>query len=153
MLPRQLLPRDICSRGPDQAPIKTETHSLSRPHPHLHRQPHLRLHPHSDSRLHPQLFGEQVSLGSKCPGSNSRVTTLRNSVDCSKFRQVSAHSDKFILRFIKVHHELSGSTMPLLVSPKSILALLLKSSIGDYAIVEFLIILVLFFITNSCMIW
>jgi hypothetical protein len=66
MLPRQLLPSDICSPGPYQAQIKNETHSLSCPHPHLHPHPYLHPHPHSDLRLHPQLFGEQVLLGSKC---------------------------------------------------------------------------------------
>ncbi len=53
-----------------QAHIKTETNSLCCPHPHIHP------HPYSNLRLHPQLFGEQVSLGSKCPGSTVRVTKI-----------------------------------------------------------------------------
>jgi hypothetical protein len=46
-----------CSRDPDQAPSKTETHPL----PLLHPPSHLPSYPHSHLHPHPQLFGEQVS--------------------------------------------------------------------------------------------
>src|SRR5438067_1531444 len=82
MLPRQLLPSAICSPGPNQVLIKTKTHSLSHPHTHLHPHPHLRpspslrLAPTPSSIRRASVVGEQVSLGSKCPRSISRVTAL-----------------------------------------------------------------------------